>query len=276
LREHRKQSLHGRKHSGFHACATPELRLFSYNSFEGFVVYFGEHEGGVDGETNAREQSNEGAAVSEATMNTSSPIRILTVDDHPVLREGIAAVLGSETDMVIVAEASNGREAVEHFRTHRPDITLMDLQMPIMNGTDAIVAIRKEFPDARIIVLTTYSGDVLADRALKAGAYGYLLKSMLRKELTETIRIVHGGKRRVPPEIAVEMAEHHTDDDLTEREIEVLRQVAAGNANKIVADHLTISEETVKAHLRSIFSKLGANDRTHAVTIALKRGIIDI
>ena len=209
-------------------------------------------------------------------MNTSSPIRILTVDDHPVLREGIAAVLGSETDMVIVAEASNGREAIEQFRAHRPDITLMDLQMPLMNGTEAILAIRKEFPGARIIVLTTYSGDVQAERALKAGASAYLLKSMLRKELTETIRCVHGGKRRIPAEIAIGIAEHHSDDELTEREIEVLRQVAAGNANKIVADHLAISEETVKAHLRSILSKLGANDRTHAVTIALKRGIIDI
>lgn len=209
-------------------------------------------------------------------MSANSPIRILTVDDHPVLREGIAAVLEGETDMVLVAEANNGHEAVEQFRTHRPDITLMDLQMPVMNGTEAILAIRKDFPNARIIVLTTYSGDAQAVRAFDAGASGYLLKSMLRKELVETIRSVHAGKKRIPPEIAIEMAEHHADDSLTEREIEVLREVAAGNANKIVADHLAISEETVKAHMRSILSKLGANDRTHAVTIALKRGIIDI
>jgi len=209
-------------------------------------------------------------------MAGGNQIRILCADDHPVLREGIAAILASETDMVLVAEAGNGREAIEQFRTHRPDITLMDLQMPLMGGGEAILAIRKEFPDARIIVLTTYSGDVQADRAFRAGAYGYLLKNMLRKELVETIRTVHGGRKRIPPEIAVEMAEHHADDALTEREIDVLRQVASGNANKIIADHLEISEETVKAHMRKILSKLGANDRTHAVTIALKRRIIEL
>jgi DNA-binding NarL/FixJ family response regulator len=213
---------------------------------------------------------------SREIMSSGNPIRILSVDDHPMLREGIAAVLGTEPDMVLVAEASNGREAIEQYRAHRPDITLMDLQMPVVNGTEAILAIRKEFPDARIIVLTTYAGDVQAVRALKAGASGYLLKNMVRKEMVETIRTVHAGKKRIPAEIAVEMAEHHSDDALTAREIEVLREVAAGNANKSVAAQLKISEETVKAHMKSILSKLGANDRTHAVTIALKRGIIDI
>ena len=203
-------------------------------------------------------------------------IRILTVDDHPMLREGIAAVLASEQDMVLVGEASNGREAIEQFRTHRPDVTLMDVQMPEVNGIDAIVKIREEFPDARIIVLTTYTGDVQATRAFKAGAWGYLLKNMVRKELIDTIRTVHAGKKRIPAEIAVEMAEHHSDDALTDREIEVLREVAAGNANKMVAQLLRISEETVKAHMKNILSKLGANDRTHAVTIAVKRGIIEI
>ena len=209
-------------------------------------------------------------------MNTSGLIRILSVDDHPVLREGIAAVLASEQDMVLVAEAGNGREAVEQFRAHRPDVTLMDVQMPDVNGIDAILKIREEFPDARIIVLTTYRGDANAIRAFKAGAVGYLLKNMLRKELTDTIRTVHSGKKRIPDEIAVEIAEHHSEDALTEREIEVLSKVAAGNGNKVVAQLLNVSEETVKAHMKSILSKLGANDRTHAVTIALKRGIIQL
>ena len=209
-------------------------------------------------------------------MSISGPIRILSVDDHPMLREGVAAVLAGEDDMVLVAEASNGREAIEQFRANRPDVTLMDVQMPEVNGIDAIVKIREEFPGARIIVLTTYSGDAQAARAFKAGAAGYLLKNMVRKELIDTIRTVHAGKKRIPAEIAIDMAEHHSDDALTDREIEVLREVAAGNANKMVAQRLKVSEETVKAHMKNILSKLGANDRTHAVTIALKRGIIEI
>jgi two-component system, NarL family, response regulator len=209
-------------------------------------------------------------------MSNAEPIKVLTVDDHPLLREGIAAVIEGQPDMTLVAEATNGGEAITSFRAHRPDVTLMDLQMPDMNGIDAILAIRAEFPDARIVVLTTYKGDVQALRAFKAGACGYLLKSMLRKELLETIRAVHAGRRRIPAEVAAEMAEHATDDALTEREIEVLRHVAAGNTNRQVAAQLAIVEETVKAHMKSILSKLGAKDRTHAVTIALKRGIIDI
>jgi DNA-binding NarL/FixJ family response regulator len=200
----------------------------------------------------------------------------MVVDDHPLLREGIAAVLARQGDMCLVGEATDGREAIAVFRDIRPDITLMDLQMPNMNGVEAIAAIRGEFPGARIVVLTTYHGDVQALRAFKAGASGYLLKNLLRKELIETIHLVHNGGRRIPPEIAAEIAEHATADALSDREVEVLRCVAHGNANKRVALQLGISEDTVKAHMKSILSKLSANDRTHAVTIALRRGIIEV
>jgi DNA-binding NarL/FixJ family response regulator len=205
-----------------------------------------------------------------------SRIRILSADDHPLLREGIAGLVASQPDMEVVAEASNGREAVEQYRKHRPDVTLMDLQMPEMSGIDAMGAIRAEFPEARIIVLTTYTGDVQVMRALKAGARAYLLKGQLRKELLDTIRAVHAGQKRVPPELAFEIAEHATDDFLTSREIDVLRLISGGNANKEIAAQLSITEETVKGHVKNILAKLGANDRTHAVTIGLKRGIIDL
>jgi DNA-binding NarL/FixJ family response regulator len=203
-------------------------------------------------------------------------IQVLSVDDHPLLREGIAALIGNQTDMRVVAEASNGREALELFRKHRPDITLMDLQMPEMNGIDAMSSIRGEFPDARIIVLTTHAGDVQVSRALKAGARAYLLKGSLRKELLETIRAVHAGQKRLSSEVATELAEHASDDALTPREVDVLRLIAGGNANKEVAAKLSLTEETVKSHVRNVLAKLGANDRTHAVAIAIKRGIIDL
>ena len=203
-------------------------------------------------------------------------IRVLAVDDHALLRDGIATLIGNQSDMELVAEASNGREAIELFRQHHPDVTLMDLQMPEMGGIDALSAIRGEFPEARIIVLTTYAGDVQVFRALKAGARALLLKGLLRKELLDTIRAVHAGQKRLPPEIAAEIAEHATDDALTPREIEVLRLIAGGNANKEIAAQLSLTEETVKGHVKNILAKLDANDRTHAVTIGLKRGIIEI
>jgi DNA-binding NarL/FixJ family response regulator len=207
-------------------------------------------------------------------MTLNGPITVLAVDDHPLVREGIGAVLASERDITLVAEAANGREAIECFRAHHPEVTLMDLQMPQMGGLDAMIKIREEFPSARIIVLTTYQGDIQALRAIRAGAAGYLLKSMVRKELAGTIRSVHLGKRHIPAEIAAELAAHVADDALSLREIEVLRLVAMGNSNKQIAGQLTIVEETVKAHISNILSKLGANDRTHAVTIATTRGFL--
>jgi len=201
-------------------------------------------------------------------------IRILVVDDHPLFRDGIAALLASQPDMMVVAEASNGREAVEQFRAHQPDIALMDLQMPEMNGLDALIAIRRDFPDARVIVLTTYTGDVQVLRAMQVGARAYLLKNLLHKELLETIRAVHAGRKTLSAEASFELAEHATDDALTAGEIEVLRLIAAGNANKQIAAQLSITEETVKGRVKNILSKLGANDRTHAAMIAVKRGII--
>jgi DNA-binding NarL/FixJ family response regulator len=204
-----------------------------------------------------------------------SAIRILTVDDHPLFRNGVAALLASQPDLQLVAEAANGREAILQFRTHRPDVTLMDLQMPEMNGLEATIAIRAEFPDARIIVLTTFAGDVQVLRALQAGARGYLLKTLLDKELLDTIRSVHSGKRALSPEASYELAEHATDESLTPAEVEVLRLIAAGNANKQIADRLSVTEDTIKGRVKNILSKLGANDRTHAAIIGVKRGIID-
>ena len=206
----------------------------------------------------------------------SAVIRILAVDDHELLRKGIAALVDIEPDMTLVAEATNGREAIQQFRAHRPDVTLMDLQMPEMGGLDALIAIRGEFPEARIIVLTTYEGDAQALRALQAGARGYLLKNLVNKELLDTIRAVHAGKRTMSPQISYELAEHATDDALTKAEVDVLQLIAGGNANKQIGDQLSVTEETVKGRVKNILSKLGANDRTHAVTIGVKRGIIKL
>lgn len=203
-------------------------------------------------------------------------IRILAVDDHPLLREGIAALIKPEADMKLVAEASDGAEALQQFRLHHPDITLMDVQMPNLNGIEAIHRIRSEFPDAKIIVLSTYSGDVQVLRAIEAGARGYILKAHVHRELLDAIRMVYAGHKRIPQEVAAELAEHAADDELSPREIDVLRLVAAGSGNKQIADKLCIGETTVKSHIRSILSKLGANDRTHAVTIGLQRGIIEL
>jgi DNA-binding NarL/FixJ family response regulator len=206
----------------------------------------------------------------------SGAIRILTVDDHALLREGIAALVNAESDMKLVAEASNGQEAIEEFRLHRPDVTLMDLQMPALNGIEAIMSIRAEFPNARVIVLTTYTGDVQVLRALKAGAAAYILKGHVHRELLGAIRAVHAGQKRIPPEVAAELADHAGDECLTSREIDVLRLISTGNANKEIAGRLSIAEDTVKSHITNILAKLGANDRTHAVTIGLKRGIIEL
>jgi DNA-binding NarL/FixJ family response regulator len=211
-----------------------------------------------------------------ASMNDQTRIRVLSVDDHPLLRDGIAAIINDQPDMLLVADASSGSEALQKFREHQPDITLMDLRLPDISGIDAMIAIRSEFAEARIIMLTTFEGDVEIQRALQAGARGYLLKSMPPRELLEVIRQVHAGKKRVPTEVATHLAEHLSDEALTAREIDVLRHVAAGNRNRDIAERLYISEETVKVHVKHIMEKLGANDRTQAVAIAVRRGIIQL
>jgi DNA-binding NarL/FixJ family response regulator len=209
-------------------------------------------------------------------MNAPAKIRVLTVDDHPLLREGIKAIIDQAGDMEMVAQASNGREAIQQFRKVRPDVTLMDVQMPEIDGIEALIAIRNEYPDARVIVLTTYQGDAQAMRALKAGAHAFLLKSLLQQEMLDTIRDVHAGHKRIGPEIAEQLADHFNDQALTPREVDVLRLIAHGNSNKQIADRLSMAEDTVKGHVKNILTKLGANDRTHAVTISLKRGIIGV
>ena len=209
-------------------------------------------------------------------MSDQPTIRVLSVDDHPLLREGIATIINSQSDMLLVGLASSGTEAIQKFREHKPDVTLMDLRLPDLSGIDAMIAIRTEFPEARIIMLTTFEGDAEIQRALKAGARGYMLKSMPPRELLEGIRQVHAGKKRVPPEIAAQLAEHMSDESLTPREVDVLRHIAGGNRNRDIAELLFISEETVKVHIKHIMDKLGANDRTQAITIAVRRGIIQL
>ena len=209
-------------------------------------------------------------------MNEPSRIRVFSVDDHPLLREGIAAIINNQQDMEVIAQAANGQDAIQHFKKHQPDVTLMDLRLPDMSGIDAMMAIRAEFPEARIILLTTFEGDVEIKRALEAGARGYLLKSMPPKELVEAIRQVHAGKKRIPPQLAAQLAEHMSDEALTTREIEVLGQIAGGNRNRDIAEQLFISEETVKVHIKHIMEKLGASDRTQAVAIGIRRGIIQL
>lgn len=209
-------------------------------------------------------------------MSTPGQIRILSVDDHPLLHEGVAIVIKNQPDMLLVAEATNGQQAIQHFRQHTPDVTLMDLRLPDMSGIDAMIAIREEFPEARVIILTTFAGDVEIQRALAAGARAYVLKSMPPKELVDVIRQVHAGKKRIPAEIAAHLAEHYSDEALTAREIEVLQQIAAGNRNRDIADKLFIAEETVKVHIKHIMEKLGASDRTQAVAIGVRRGIIQL